>query len=101
MTSVLDVMAVRVAGDPAAAVIECGEPPDGAEELRCDVLVAGGGTGGIAAALAAARAEPAARERDWTVCLVEETAITGAITGIPDSLEAAALPGDVRRRYGL
>jgi hypothetical protein len=73
MTSVLDVMAVRVAGDPAAAVIECGEPPDGAEELRCDVLVAGGGTGGIAAALAAARAEPAARERDWTVCLVEET----------------------------
>jgi hypothetical protein len=32
---------------------------------------------------------------------LQMAAITGAITRIPDSLEAAALPGDVRRRYGL
>ncbi len=66
MTALLDVMAVRATGDPAAAVVACGDPGRGLEERECDVLVVGGGTGGIAAALAAARA-------GRTVCLLEET----------------------------
>jgi hypothetical protein len=66
VTALLDVMAVRATGDPGAAVVECGAPGPGVEETRCDVLVVGGGTGGIAAALAAARA-------GRRVCLLEET----------------------------
>ena len=66
MTALLDVMAVRATGDPGVAVVECGTPGTGVEETRCDVLVVGGGTGGIAAALAAARA-------GRRVCLLEET----------------------------
>jgi len=66
MTALLDVMAVRATGDPGAAVVECGEPGPTVEEKACDVLVVGGGTGGIAAALAAARA-------GRRVCLLEET----------------------------
>ena len=66
MTALLDVMAVSATGDPASAVAECGEPGRGVAETACDVLVAGGGTGGIAAAIAAARA-------GRTVCLLEET----------------------------
>ena len=66
VTALLDVMAVRATGDPGAAVVECGEPGRSVEERSCDVLVVGGGTGGIAAALAAARA-------GRTVCLLEET----------------------------
>jgi len=46
--------------------VECGEPGRDIAEIACDVLVAGGGTGGIAAALAAARG-------GRTVCLIEET----------------------------
>jgi len=66
VTALLDVMAVRATGDPATAVVECAEPSRGVEERTCDVLVVGGGTGGIAAALAAARG-------GRTVCLLEET----------------------------
>jgi hypothetical protein len=66
VTALLDVMAVRATGDPATAVVDCGEPGRGVAETVCDVLVAGGGTGGIAAAMAAARA-------GRTVCLLEET----------------------------
>ncbi len=66
MTALLDVMAVRATGDPGAAVVDCGAPGRRVEETRCDVLVVGGGTGGIAAALAAARA-------GRRVCLLEET----------------------------
>jgi hypothetical protein len=62
---VLDVMAVRAAGAPADAV-RWGLAPDRVEEVRCDVLVVGSGTGGVAAALAAASA-------GRTVCLTEET----------------------------
>ena len=62
---VLDVMAVRATGDPAHAVRR-GLAPDGVDDVRCDVLVVGGGTGGVAAALAAARA-------GRSVCLTEET----------------------------
>jgi hypothetical protein len=66
VTALLDVMAVRATGDPGAAVVDCGVPGRSVEETRCDVLVVGGGTGGIAAALAAARA-------GRRVCLLEET----------------------------
>jgi len=66
VTTVLDVMAVRASGDPALALVELGEPPLRIEERRCEVLVVGGGTGGTAAALAAARA-------GRSVCLLEET----------------------------
>ena len=66
MAALLDVMAVRATGDPGAAVFDCGEPGRSAEDRSCDVLVVGGGTGGFAAALAAARARR-------TVYLLEET----------------------------
>jgi hypothetical protein len=66
VTAILDVMAVRATGDPASAVVDCGEPGRVVDERTCDVLVVGGGTGGIAAALAAARA-------GRRVCLLEET----------------------------
>jgi hypothetical protein len=66
MTSLLDVMAVRASGDPAAAVRQLREPERGVAEIDCEVLVVGGGTGGIAAACAAARA-------GRRVCLFEET----------------------------
>jgi hypothetical protein len=66
MTVLLDVMAVRVTGDPGTSLVDCGEPGGSVEERVCDVLVVGGGTGGIAAALAAARA-------GRRVCLLEET----------------------------
>src|SRR5438876_2825634 len=59
-TSVLDVQRMRVM--PGRA----GEPPD--RELECEVLVAGGGMGGVAAALAAARAGRSVlltEETDW------------------------------------
>jgi flavin-dependent dehydrogenase len=68
VTALLDVMAVRATGDPGAAVVECGAPGPGIEETRCDVLVVGGGTGGTAAALAAARAGRRVyllEETDW------------------------------------
>src|SRR5262249_58521404 len=64
--TLLDVMAVRASGDSALALVELGEPPLRMEERRCEVLVVGGGTGGVAAALAAARAGRG-------VCLLEET----------------------------
>src|SRR2546422_9118742 len=66
MAALLDVMAVRATGDPGAALVDCGEPGGRVEERICDVLVVGGGTGGIAARLAAARG-------GRTVCLLEET----------------------------
>ena len=66
MTALLDVMAVRATGDPDAAVVDCRAPGRSVEETSTDVLVVGGGTGGIAAALAAVRA-------GRRVCLLEET----------------------------
>src|SRR5262249_61570119 len=54
-----------LAGDPRAAVIRVDEY-NAANDIACDVLVIGAGTGGVAAALAAARA-------GCSVCLVEET----------------------------
>jgi hypothetical protein len=63
---VLDVQAVRPSGDPAAFVRRYPPPGRAVEDVSCDVLVAGGGAGGVAAALAAARA-------GRPVCVTEET----------------------------
>ncbi len=72
MPALLDVMAVRASGDAATAVVECGEGERISEEVACDLLVVGGGTGGIAAALAAARSAPGVSGGP-RVCLIEET----------------------------
>ena len=62
---VLDVMKVPATGDPTRAVVpvDAGAP---AETVECDILVVGGGIGGVAGAWAAAR-------RGHRVCLMEET----------------------------
>ena len=52
--SLVDVMRVPVNGDPSVAVVSVGNLAD-ARVIECDVLVVGGGTGGVAAAFAAAR----------------------------------------------
>ena len=65
LDALVDVMRVPADGDPSVAVVQV---PDlsRAREIECDVLVVGGGTGGVAAALAAAR-------RGRRVHLIEET----------------------------
>ena len=63
--ALVDVMRVPVDGDPSVAVVPVGNLAD-ARVIECDVLVVGGGTGGVAAALAAAR-------RGKRVHLIEET----------------------------
>src|SRR5260370_25597366 len=65
LETLVDVMRIPVAGDPRCAVFSLGEC-GGRADVACDVLVVGGGTGGVAAALAAARG-------GCSVCLVEET----------------------------
>ena len=69
----VDIEAVRVDGDPAS-FLRTVTVPERPRELRCDILIAGAGSGGVAAALRAA-------ERGHTVCLTEETDwIGGQIT---------------------
>ena len=63
--TVLDVMRVPATGDPGAALLQVdGSAPR--RQIDCEVLVVGGGMGGVAAAWAAAR-------RGRKVCLLEET----------------------------
>jgi glycine/D-amino acid oxidase-like deaminating enzyme len=65
LDEVVDVMRVPAQGDPRIAVLRVASPaPE--QEIECEVLVAGGGMGGVAAALAAAR-------RGSRTCLLEET----------------------------
>src|SRR4051812_33834726 len=65
LDQVVDVIRVPATGDPARAVIQVpNEAPT--HDIECDVLIAGGGTGGVAAALAACR-------RGRRPCLIEET----------------------------
>jgi hypothetical protein len=54
LDAVVDVMRVPASGDPAVAVRSTAGAV--ARDVPCEVLVVGGGTGGVAAALAAARA---------------------------------------------
>ena len=63
--TLLDVMSVPASGDPLAAVVAVDHTAP-VRDVECDVLVVGGGLGGVAAAWAAAR-------RGRTVCLLEET----------------------------
>jgi hypothetical protein len=62
---VVDVQGIRAEGDPASWVAKI-RAPEKPAEYACDVLVAGAGMGGIAAALRAAG-------RGHSVCLTEET----------------------------
>lgn len=62
---ILDPLAVPMDGDPSIAVVDLPKPAH-VDTVRCDVVVAGGGMGGVAAALAAARA-------GVHVCLTEVT----------------------------
>jgi hypothetical protein len=62
---IVDVMRVPAVEDSAAAVVNT-PGADGVENIECEILVVGGGTGGVAAALAAADA-------GRRVCLLEET----------------------------
>jgi hypothetical protein len=63
--TVLDVQNVPLSGDPTRAVVHV-TVPESVPEIRCDVLVAGAGMGGIGAALAIA-------DRGHSVCITEET----------------------------
>jgi hypothetical protein len=65
LDAVVDVMRVPASGDPSLAVLPV-EPAAAARAEDCEILIAGGGTGGVAAALAAARA-------GRRVALLEET----------------------------
>ena len=69
LREVVDVARVPAVGDPRVAIVRVPEP-EGMLDVDCEVLVVGGGTGGVAAALAAAR-------RGRSVCLVEETRWVG------------------------
>ena len=69
MTQVLDVQRVPASGDPGVAVLTVSVPARMAEE-ESDLLVVGGGTGGVAAALAASRA-------GLRVSLLDETSWLG------------------------
>jgi hypothetical protein len=63
--SVVDIERVRAAGNSATAIRIFAVPPQ-PREIACDILVAGAGMGGAAAAMRAAA-------RGHTVCLTEET----------------------------
>lgn len=66
---VVDVEKVPATGEAERAVLHV-HVPETPREIRCDVLVAGAGMGGVAAALAAS-------DRGHSVCLTEETAWIG------------------------
>ncbi len=63
--TIVDVMRVPVEGDPLSAVIAIDHRAK-SRKLSCDVLIVGGGMGGVAAAWALVR-------RGHDVCLLEET----------------------------
>lgn len=95
---VVEVEAVRAEGDPAQWVRSVTVPAN-PREYSCDILVAGAGAGGFAAALAAA-------ELNHTVCLTEETNwIGGQITagGVPalDENRFIEFSGGTRNYYEM
>ncbi len=77
---ILDPLAVPVEGDVRQAVVEVARPSR-VPVVRCDVVVAGGGMGGVAAALAGARS-------GVRVCLTE---VTGWLGGQMTSQGVSAL----------
>jgi hypothetical protein len=67
LEALVDVMRVPVDGDPTVAVVRVNNLRE-AQDIACDVLIVGGGTGGVAAALAAARCGQRVHvleETDW------------------------------------
>ena len=95
---IVDIEAVRATGDPAAAIHNVA-PPDRPATIDCDIVVAGAGAGGFAAAIRAA-------ERGHSVCLTEETSwIGGQITagGVSalDEHKFIELAGGTRTYYQL
>ena len=94
----LDVQAVRASGNPAAAV-RTFTPPAEPREVTCDILIAGAGVGGVAAALRAS-------DLGNSVCLTEETDwVGGQITagGVPalDENRFIEVTGGTRSYYEL
>ncbi len=65
LETVIDVMSVPAEGDPSSAIVVV-DPDAPCSDESCDILVVGGGMGGVAAGWAAAR-------RGHRVCLLEET----------------------------
>ncbi len=66
VSRVVDVMSVPATGDVERAIVSTGDLTARGPARRCDLLIVGGGTGGVAAALAAT-------SRGLDVCLTEET----------------------------
>lgn len=94
--SVVDVQSVPSFGDAQSAVLRVHVPAN-PREIACDVLVAGAGMGGVAAALVAA-------DRGHSVCLVEETDWVGGQAtagGVPalDENRFIELAGGTRSYY--
>jgi hypothetical protein len=94
--TIVDIQRVPVSGDPASAVVRA-VIPDRIPEVACDVLVAGGGMGGIGAALAVAR-------HSRSVCLTEETdwiggqATAGGVSAL-DENRFIEIAGGTREYY--
>lgn len=94
----VDVDRIRVLGDPRDAIVSVTVPPR-PREIACDVLVAGAGAGGVAAALRLA-------ERGHSICLTEETDWSGGqLTsgGVPalDEHKFIEIAGGTRSYYAL
>jgi hypothetical protein len=65
--TLVDVQSVPATGDPLSAVVHFDVPaPANLTPIDCDLLIAGAGMGGVAAAIASS-------SRGHTVCLIEET----------------------------
>jgi hypothetical protein len=93
---VLDVQSVRITGDPGQWVrrVSVSAEP---ETFTCDILVAGAGSGGVAAALRAA-------SRGNSVCLVEETdEVGGQFASVPalDENRFIEFSGGTRSYYEM
>ena len=96
--SVVDVERVRAEGD-ARVAIQSVTVPARPREIACDILVAGAGMGGVAAAMRAAA-------RGHSVCLTEETNwIGGQLTsgGVPalDENRFIEISGGTRTYYEM
>lgn len=94
--TVVDVQRVPADSDPAVALIQV-DVPGSIEQLECDVLVAGGGPGGVAAALRVA-------QRGQGVCLTEETdTLGGQFHSVPalDEHKFIEITGGTRSYYDL
>ncbi len=95
---VVDVQSVRATGDPAQWVRTV-QAPEKVAEVNCDILVAGGGMGGVAAAMRAL-------DRGHTVCLTEATdwlggQMTAGGVAALDEHKFIELTGGTRTYYEL